>query len=265
MRKLKKFLVVVVALCMGLGISQTVAASVGGPVLWIDDVSGNIGTVDVSTGTATLIGNSGVILTDIAFDPSGNLWGVSFTNLYSINKVTGLATNIGSLGYYGNNALVFSSTGTLYSASDTSTDLYTISTSTGQATSIGSMGYYSSGDLAFNGGNLYLSDKNDKLVRIDLSNLSNSVEVGPFGYSYVYGLATANNGVLYGVAGTQVFSVNTATGAGTFVSNYSGGGLGQAYGAAFYGEAGKVPEPSTMLLLGSSLVGLWGFRRKFKT
>jgi hypothetical protein len=29
-------------------------------------------------------------------------------------------------------------------------------------------------------------------------------------------------------------------------------------------EIGKVPEPSTRFLLGAGLIGLWGFRKKFK-
>ena len=30
------------------------------------------------------------------------------------------------------------------------------------------------------------------------------------------------------------------------------------------GESAPIPEPTTMLLLGSGLVGLWGVRRKLK-
>ena len=43
---------------------------------------------------ATLAG-IGAALTDIAFAPNGNLYGISFNNLYSINTSTGAATLIG--------------------------------------------------------------------------------------------------------------------------------------------------------------------------
>jgi len=255
MKSAKKVLCAVAA-------ALAMAGATASPILWIDDSSGNIGTVDVATGTATLIGNSGVVLTDIAFDPSGNLYGISFTNLYKINKTTGAATNVGSLGIGDANALVFRSDGTLFAAGFASTNLYTVNTTTGAATSLGSDGFSSAGDLAFNGGNLFLSSSGGDLIRIDLGSLAASADVGPLGFSNVFGLATANNGVLYGVAGTQIFSVNTSTGHGTAVVNYLGGPLGAANGTAFFTEAGAAPEPGTIALLGLGLAGLAASRRR---
>jgi len=242
-----------------------------GPVLWIDDDNGNIGTVELATGTATKIGNAGPVLTDIAFDPKGNLWGIDFWNLYSINKGTGNATWVGPLSSGYMNALVFSPTGTLYAASNLSQSLFTINTSNGQTTSLGSimtinsgMSVYSAGDLAFNGGSLYLSTTANRLVRINLDKLYESEAMGPLGYSNVFGLATADNGLLYGVSGYNVFSVNTATGADTFVTAYSGDGLSGANGTAFITEAGAaVPLPPSFFLLGPGLAGIAWARRRF--
>lgn len=249
------FIVVSVFLCL----SFTVAHA--DPILYIHDSLGNLGIVDVPTGTVNGIGNMGVVMTDIAFDPTGNLYGLSFGSLYSINPTTAASSFIGNHGIPGGNALVFGTDGTLYGAGSSSS-LYTINTTTGSATSYGNMGFASAGDLAFNSGNFFLSSTTNHLIEINLAGGAVGTDVGPFGFSNVFGLATGDDGVLYGVSGSTIFSVNTSTGAGSFVSNYGGQGLGISFGSSFFKEATTVPEPTTMLLLGSGLIGLAAFRKK---
>jgi len=264
MAGLLRMLVVAVPLMnLGAGIAYAV------PVMHVDDAVGNLGTVDVATGSASVIGNMGVTMTDIAFSPTGQLFGVSFTGFYSINPTTAAATFIGNHSVPGANALVFAPDGTLYAAGFQSTSLFTINPATGAGTSLGNVSATSGGDLAFNGGNLFLATGTSQLLRIDLANLAASAVVGPFGVSSVFGLATGDDGVLYAVAGTQVFTVNTATGAATNPVNFAGQGLASANGQSFFTEAGapspsSVPEPTTLFLLGSTLsgMGLAAWRRR---
>lgn len=235
------------------------------PVLWIDDASGNLGKVDVATGAVTLVGDMGAVMTDIAFDPSGNLYGITFGSLYSINATTAATTFIGSLGA-SLNSLVFSASGTLYGAN---TSLFSVNTATGAASVIGNGGaaYSSSGDLAFVGGALYLSStlpSSDNLVRLNHATGAATL-VGPIGVSSVFGLATNDNINLYGVAGTNVYSVSTASGAGTLLVNYGAQGLGVANGTAFFAEAAPpVPEPETyaLMLAGLGVLGLVARRKR---
>jgi hypothetical protein len=238
-------------------------SNAAGPILWVDDSAGVIGKVDVSTGAVTIVGNSGAPLTDIAFDSSGNLYGVSFTDLYRINTTTGVATDLGTIQNgpgVGFNALVFGTNGVLYSAGNSSTNLYSINPTTLVATNLGNIGADSGGDLAFVGGNLYLSSSLDHLIRINNpSGPATGTDLGPIGFANVFGLASPDNATLYGVAGTQVLTINIATGAGTLVSDYGGHGLGQAFGESFITEAvGSVPEPSALLLLGIGVAAVLG-------
>ena len=144
-------LIAAIAACLAFGIPAANAA----PVLWIDDAYGKLGKVDVATGDVTLVGDMGVVMTDIAFDPAGNLYGISLTALYQINKDTAVPTMIGNTGIF-MNSLVFDAEGTLFTANN---QLYKLSTATGTATLIGNGGasHSSAGDLAFIGGELFLS------------------------------------------------------------------------------------------------------------
>lgn len=220
------------------------------PIVWITDSAGNIGTLDVTNGSVTAKGNAGTILTDIAFDPSGALFGINFDSLYRVNTSTGAATLVGSLGAVsGNlNALVFATDGTLYGASN---QLYKINPTTGVAADIGPLGFTAAGDLAFLNGLLYLTTTTNSLVTINPATGAGT-PVGPLGVSDMFGLAAPGNGGLYGVASTNVYSVNAATGGATLLLSYDGRGLSAANGAAFVTEA--VPEPSTFLLLAGGLI-----------
>jgi len=241
-------------------------ASFALPILWVGDSSGNLGTVDVTTGDVDVIGSfgAGVVMTDIAFNSDGDLFGITFGSLYSIDTTTGAASFIGNHGAGGTkNSLVFGDDGTLYTANNS---LHTIDVLTGASTVIGNGGdsYNSSGDLAFIDGDLFLSSTSgfsDKLVELDTSNGFGS-DVGSIGVGAVYGLATDNNQDLYGVAGTSVYDIDVNTGVATFSVNYGGKGLGNAWGSAFYEESGaSVPTPTSLALLAIGLFGL-GFTKK---
>lgn len=97
-------------------------------------------TINPISGAATLIGGLGAPVGDIAFDPTGILYGwfAGVPNrLCTINLSTGLATAVGASGVPGSTrggAISFVG-GVLYAApSGTTSPLYTVNTTTGAAT-----------------------------------------------------------------------------------------------------------------------------------
>jgi hypothetical protein len=242
-----------ILLLSGLICSSAIAV----PVLWIDDGQNRLGTLDVSTGALSVVGSMGSdTMTDIAFDRDGNLWGISFSSTYQIDKGTGAATLVGFHGISGGNALVFGANGTLYAAGFLAGGLFRIDTTTGVASLIGNSPLLSnSADLAFYQGQMYMSDILDRLIKVDHIDPASSSLVGNIGFQNVWGIATADDGILYGAGNTTIIRINPLTGEGTFIRDYGGGALDQAYGSAFITEA--IPEPSAMamFLVGAIALG----------
>lgn len=252
--------------CIALGAAHADA------ILWVDDTSGEIGTVDLTTHKVTVVGNSREALTDIAFASNGNLYGVSFSGFFAVSQTTGAATLIDTpdVGFGGLNALVGAPGGGLLTASNTTTSLYSLTTSGIAGTFTGTTGRNSAGDLAFSGSSLYLSAVDptnglDELVKLTLAGSSVSAQViGDFSlssarFNSVFGLA--DDGItMYAVDGTEIYTVNLATAALTPDFNYAGHGLGDANGAAI--DPTNVPEPGTLVLFAIGLLGLFGLRHK---
>ena len=205
-----------------------------GPTIFTADTQGRLFTLDLGGGQTHLIGKMSVVMFDIAFDKSGNLYGVDGSgsaNLYRINTSNAKVTKVGAVGFFVN-ALTFGSNGTLYGAGNNT--FLKINTATGRGTAIGSLGSNTSaGDLAFdNKGNLYLSTTADKLVKVNPSSGTSTV-IGSIGFQQVFGLGFSG-GVMYGVSNKteQSFKINLSTGRGTLLSFFGKNVVG-ANGASF--------------------------------
>jgi hypothetical protein len=245
--------------------------------LWIDDTSGNIGEVDVTTKTfvAGSLHATGQNLTDIAFIGS-QMYGTSFFQLFTINDASGATALVGTyiVGNSGMNALVGSGSA-LLGASFTTNEVYIINPSNAAGFNFAPSPLRSAGDLACSGcqlfgGQLILSATNgssgDSLV-----NVSTDSVVGAFVPTEKAVDGIANDGTTtYAVDGTEIFTVDVSDAVLTPFFDYSGNGLGDAEGTAFMAEnttVFSVPEPSTwaMMLLGFAGLGFAGYRKSRRT
>ncbi|WP_353621132.1 cadherin domain-containing protein [Labrenzia sp. R4_2] len=197
-----------------------------------------------SDGSDVVIGSTGVgAMTDIALDSAGNLYGISFSKLYSIDPDTGEASLI-STSRFGTsmNALEFGPDGTLYAA-DTSGKLYSVDVNDGSLTTIGQMDYGSAGDLAFANGSLYLSTSNGKIVEIDPDTGATIDVVATLPVSNAFGLVGDDGGQLYAFTnGGRVYQIDPETGTVSVPDDYvmNDSGWGATETANSSGQTAKV-------------------------
>lgn len=239
-----------VSLGMLVGVNNAQAATD-----YLSTSAGQVGTVDTATGVFTPITNSAPTFTDIALSSSNQLFGNTFSQLYSINTTTGASSPIGNLAVGDLNALGFSNSNVLYGAGIDGS-FYTINTSSGVASLVAKIpGFASSGDIAYNPStNTFLATSatgtatgtGDELFSITPT--GTATDIGKIGFGSVYGLVI-NNGTLFGyTANNQQLIINPTTGAGTLDRTVTGVS-GQIFGGANAPSQGttSVPEPSEVL------------------
>ena len=233
--------------------------------------------INASTGAATTVGPLGLQgAVALGFSPTGVLYtvangfppgGTAIEQLATVNPATGRATLVGSPFPF--------RVGVMPMAVSFSSTIFAAGTAPG-------------------------SPLANRLLIIDPVTGQPSA-VGPLGVTGMMDFAFAPSGTLYGATQTALYTINTGTGAATLVAPFSGGGIEMVMGITFdragnlfatnfsaasslfsvnastgvatlvgqtgvpfvhSAETSPIPEPATMILLGTGLAGVAAKARK---
>ncbi len=238
-----------------------------GPYLHVHNVD-QLAVVDAANGTfdtvhrMTGFQDEDRSMNDIAFSPTGRLYGVSRDWLYEIQPVTGELTPLGKHGIENVTSLVFRPDGSLQAMGRSQPNLYKLTITDTTLESVVTLATLSdlnstqgsNGDITYYLGDLLVATTDNRLIRYrfdispDRPRVIQQIDLSPLGISDVYGLATVNSNRLYATAGASVYQLDisnpqapVATEIPVVDTNF-----GDLRGAAYYAEAGG-PVPAGTL------------------
>ena len=186
-------------------------------------------------------------MTDLAIDKNGQLVGVSFFSVYTVDPVTAKVTQLSSslsrsfngLSFVPADLLGMTGDDVLIGTENTDGNVYSINPMTGATTQAGSMGaFVSSGDLvAVEGFGMMQTVKgstHDKLARLAPQTFAATVIGTDTGFDQIWGLGFWK-GTLFGFTNSgQFITIDPSTGVGTLVA---------ANGPAWFGAAVTTVAP----------------------
>jgi|GEM_PF-2127205 len=183
-----------------------------------DGLSGQVGTIDPSAKFTQIA--STFSFSDIAVSKDGTIFGITPTQLFKIDPVSGLSSFVGGLPVGVNiNALEFAND-VLYGAGDS--NLYAINTANAGVyliANLESTGFNSSGDLAFDApNNRFLATSkgvtSDSLYAVSLT--SQAAKIGDIGFSNILALMFEGEKLFGFTADGARIAIDPGTGAGVF-------------------------------------------------
>jgi len=260
---MRRYLLLALALCVG------ASSAWAAPILYaMNDQTNSLYSIDPNTYALSFIGSTGVAagdFGDMAYNPGGNTayWvpGRGNDNLYTINLQTGAASLVGAHNIDDMFALAYdTANSTLYGESSNG-NFYSISTSNGAATLLGNNGVYP-------GGLTYRSDINQLVLLGAGTATFYSINTGTGAATALGGTGFVNdNGLAWDPVNNHFvvddWSSKLYTGDPNSYGLTQVGSLPTEFDGIIY-AGNQVPEPGTLILLGTGVVGLFGkLRRKF--